>query len=230
MDYRESIIFACMNGATVYNKGFLAWLRPVINRLRLVLAFLSFVLMVSCRGELVSILPSDVDLQPGDLVFRCGISVESAAVLLAEGDAEYSHVGIVVWADGEMKIVHAVPSEPDFPGDVDRVKCDAPSLFFRSDRAGTGEIKRHKNGALARAAADRALGYYQRHVLFDHDYNDRDSTAVYCSELVVRAYREAGLPLIEVRSQAVGMPGFRYGCILPSALLRCRDFYRVNKF
>ena len=42
----------------------------------------------------------------------------------------YSHVGILKQIDNEWFVIHAVPDEPDFEGDTDRVKTDPLSRFF----------------------------------------------------------------------------------------------------
>ena len=81
-----------------------------------------------------SILPPDVVLQTGDVVFRLGGGAMSHAVAYIDRDGAYSHVGIVVDSAGKKMIVHAVPGEPDFDGDPDRVKMDTPERFFSSIR------------------------------------------------------------------------------------------------
>ena len=90
------------------------------------------VVLVSCEervGER-SILPDDFTLRAGDVVFRRGEGITSRVVLATDANGNYSHVGIVVDSAGSKMIVHAVPGEPDFDGDADRVKMDTPGRFF----------------------------------------------------------------------------------------------------
>ena len=69
-------------------------------------------------------------LHEGDLVFRKGTGLVSRAVLSADGKGTYSHIGIVVRDGNEWKVVHAVPGEPDYEGEPDRVKIENVQEFF----------------------------------------------------------------------------------------------------
>lgn len=194
------------------------------------IGMLMLLLLVSCSDELHCIMPSDVGLRAGDLVFRRGGSLSSRAVVMADTDNGYSHIGMVVDSAGKAMIVHAVPYEPDFKGDFDRVKLETPQRFFLSDRAIVGEVRRLEDWRLAKRASLKALAYYKRHTAFDHDYNTNDSTKVYCTELVLRAYREAGLPLRDVRTRHITLPTATYDCILPSAFQQHTLFKQVRAF
>ena len=188
------------------------------------------ILVASCSVDLRCILPADIKLRAGDVVFRRGGSLSSRAVLMADSSRGYSHVGMVVDSAGYAMIVHAVPGEPDFIGDVDRVKLEKPQDFFSSERAVTGEIRRADNYQMAKAASLNALAYYARRARFDHDYNAADSVEVYCTELIVRAYREAGAPLNNLKYRHINLPGFSHDCILPSALATHSYFRLVRAF
>ena len=115
-------------------------------------------LLVSCSDELHCIMPSDVGLRAGDLVFRRGGSLSSRAVVMADTDKGYSHIGMVVDSAGKAMIVHAVPYEPDFKGDFDRVKLETPQRFFLSDRAIVGEVRRLEDWRLAKRASLQSFG------------------------------------------------------------------------
>ena len=92
-------------------------------RTAVVLGLLCIAALSSCEKREIfhSIMPATVKLHSGDVVFRRGMSLTSHAVLAADAQGNYSHVGIVVDSAGKKMIVHAVPGEPDFDGDVDRV-------------------------------------------------------------------------------------------------------------
>ena len=113
------------------------------------IGMLTLLQLVSCSNELHCIMPSDVGLRAGDLVFRRGGSLSSRAVVMADTDKGYSHIGMVVDSAGKAMIVHAVPYEPDFKGDFDRVKLETPQRFFLSDRAIVGEVRRLEDWRLA---------------------------------------------------------------------------------
>lgn len=187
---------------------------------RLLPALLLAVLSVAacCRQTARSILPEGLALREGDLVFRRGNGIMSHAVLAADSRGSYSHVGIVVDSGGVMMVVHAVPGEPDYPGDPDRVKMDTPERFFSSVNAASGVVKRLRGDTLpAVSAARNAVQAYRQGTLFDHDYDDTDTTRMYCCELVVHAYASAGVMLVGQRRHEFRLPGIGViRCVLPS--------------
>lgn len=190
---------------------------PSVMKNLLMIVFV-FAMLVSCgRKTAGSILPEGCKLRAGDLVFRRGNGLTSRVVMVADRHGSYSHVGIVVDSCGVMMVVHAVPGEPDYEGDPDRVKMETPEKFYSSINAKIGEVKRLRGDTAAAACAARyALDAYRRGVLFDHDYDDGDSTRMYCCELVERAYASAGRPLASGARHTIHLPGVRIECILPS--------------
>ena len=175
-------------------------------------------LLVGCtKGkDYRSILPADAKLKAGDVVFRRGGGLTSQAVLAADVDGNYSHVGIVVDSAGTMMIVHAVPGEPDFEGDVDRVKMDRPERFFSTEFTVVGEVCRPTDSLIARKASEVALAQYRRGALFDHDYDDLDTTRMYCTELIAYAFRQAGHEVVGNERHTVGFPVMQASVIFPS--------------
>lgn len=186
------------------------------------LAIAIFAATASCGSDVhqASLLPDDSILRPGDLLFRRGTSMASRGVLLADADGLYSHVGIVVDSAGVMMVVHAVPGEPDYEGDPDRVKMERPADFFTPPRATSGEVCRPADAMAGRRAAEAALATYRRGTLFDHAYDSSDTTAVYCTQLVVEAYRHAGYELTGPPTHCYDLFGIKATCWLPSDLHR----------
>ncbi len=202
--------------------------------MRILLAFLLIgSVLTGCHPDCPhTILPPDCRLMPGDVVFRMGNGMTSRAVLAADMAGDYSHVGIVVDSAGLPMVVHAVPDEPDFEGDADRVKMEPAEQFFISLRAQRGEVCRFQGDtALARKAAEEARRIYLQGVLFDHDYDDDDSTRMYCCELVERAYGRVGISLSEGRRHDLHLPGVgRYHCMLPLDLWKSSQLKTVSAF
>jgi len=130
------------------------------------------------------------DAQPGDLIFREGTELVSHAVLMFD-NAGFSHVGMLVAAeDGDgWQVLHATPSEVE--GRPDAVVLD--SLGFFTDPA---RSKRHRvyrvlaNAAQRRVAVDAARQMLGRHF----SMVGRDN-GTYCTEVVYRAWQEAGIDL-----------------------------------
>lgn len=164
-----------------------------------------------------SILPADVQLKAGDVVFRRGGGFTSQVVLAADAHGNYSHVGIVVDSAGVMMIVHAVPGEPDYEGDLDRVKMDRPEHFFSTEFTIMGEVCRPACPLAARRASEVAIAQYRRGTLFDHSYDDTDTTRMYCTELIAYAFRQAGQELVaDSARHEVSLPFLQAKCIFPS--------------
>lgn len=185
---------------------------------RQVICFWGCLLFASCMQseKPKSILPDDCQLKTGDVVFRRGGGLTSHVVLAADVNGNYSHLGIVVDSAGVKMVVHAVPGEPDYDGDEDRVKMDTPEQFFSTALTTIGEVCRPKDTIIGRKAAEVAMRQYRKHVLFDHDYNDKDTTKMYCTELVAYAYHEAGYELISKERHKVDLPFLKVECIFPS--------------
>ena len=166
-----------------------------------------------------SILPDSCQLRPGDLVFRRGLGFESYAVDAADHEGEYSHVGIVAEQGDSLVIVHAVPGEPDFKGDPDRVKIDTPQKFYCTARAKIGEICRPLNSDAAVKASQLALDIYRQGMEFDHDYNDVDHSKMYCCELIEYVFDAVDFPLSEWSRHRYDIPGIiNSDCMMPSDL------------
>ena len=193
----------------------------------------SILLAIGCNNEEISsrtILPTDCSLKAGDVVFRRGSGLTSRAVIMSSKDGVYSHVGIVVDSDSGLMIVHAVPGEPDFDGDEDRVKLDRPEHFFARIRAENGEVRRHSDSIAARKASEVAMKVYQRHTLFDHDYDDNDTTKMYCTQLVTYAFDRAGYPFTDIEHENINFLTLHTSCILPSSLLNSKHLHLVKRF
>lgn len=185
----------------------------------LVLTLLS--LCFSCREkEEKAELPLPAEsFSEGDIVFRRGTGLTSRIVLEADAEGKYSHVGILKRVADDWWVIHAVPGEPEYDGDTDRVKFEPLSSFFASDRAVTGAIMRlTEDLPTARKAATCALQIAQRGTLFDHQYDLKDTTKMYCTELVDFVYRKAGLDLSEGRLSSIRIPGLGGNYLLPSDL------------
>ena len=189
-------------------------------------------MLASCGKKTAgSILPEGCKLRAGDLVFRRGNGLTSRAVMLADRHGSYSHVGIVVDSCGVMMVVHAVPGEPDFEGDTDRVKIESVDSFFDEERASSGAVMRPLVGADTLAeVAGKALELAKREVLFDHNYDLEDTTKLYCTELVDFVFRFYGMDLAEGRITHINIPGMVGDYLLPSDIYKSRKLATVFCF
>lgn len=194
-----------------------------MKRLYIPLLLLLLVLPGGCRRKAVGNpappFPYE-QMREGDLAFRCGQGFFSRAVMSAEEEPLYSHVGVLVKENGEWKVVHAVPAEAEFSGDFDRVKAEGIGTFFAPDRAFRGSLVHTGLADSARVSAlrEEALQLARDSVLFDGSFSLADSTKLYCTELVWMLYRHAGEDLSEGHRRYINVFGIQADCLLPEHL------------
>lgn len=158
----------------------------------------------------------------GDLIFRRGTGVVGHVVTMADKQGLYSHVGIIVSKDTAVYVVHAVPHEPDFDGDFDRVKCENITKFIgRYPDANIGLYRLSIPDSLIAQVTKHALDLSNRKVPFDHDYNLKDTSALYCTELIEHLYNNIGISISEGRRTQVTLPVMSGEYIMPSDLTTC---------
>ncbi len=190
---------------------------------------LALVLSAGCGSAEHSVTVPEIpygSLQTADLAFRLGRSVESAMIASCDEEMRYSHVGIVIRSDSGAAVVHIEPS----PATDERVRCDSAEDFFRSDRAAAGAVMRLSGltDIQRSVISDYALRLLDSQIVFDHDYSMADSTRMYCTELVERAFAAAGISLSQGRRHR--FPLTREPVILPSDLARNDSLSTVTAF
>lgn len=150
----------------------------------------------------------------GDLVFRQGRDAASQIVLASRAASQFSHVGLLWVNRGAVWVIHAVPAESDH--ETGRVKIEPLSLFSRSDRAARIAILQPPRavGQGARAA-DNARHYLGRP--FDTDFDLDNDHALYCTELVARAWSPLGLNLAQ-RLEPIHLPFHADNYLLPQTV------------
>lgn len=200
----------------------------------LVSTFFVFVLIflfACCRQKddyQLFVIPDTLELHTGDIAFRTGESMVSRSVTSVDTAGVYSHVGMVIWHDHQWCVLHAVPNERATKTEKDSVKMEPIGVFFRSDRAVEGCICR-----LPLAPGDtlkllkKGEEIYSRKLLFDKSFDDQDTAAFYCSELVWFLYQQIGLDLTQGRRHR--LPFFP-PLIFCSDIKSYPELYEIDKF
>jgi hypothetical protein len=168
-------------------------------------------------------------LHNGDLVFRRGRSIESFAVYMADDCRKYSHVGMVVKINGKAYIVHAVPAESK--NDKGFVKMETPEQFLSADKA--SEFAVYRSGFSYRQlnmVAQQALNFYKSKCTFDNDYDLSTEKQLYCTELVLKAFRNAGIELRGIKSSEIDFIVTRVKIILPGEFMKNDSFRKIIKY
>ena len=144
---------------------------------------------------------AQTEWREGDIVFRRGTGLESH-VVTTRSAAVYSHVGLLHYdsLNSEWQVVHAVPAEDE----PEYLKAEPVSVFFSPERAEKGAwLRVDCSDSVAQAAVQYALGKVAQHVLFDNDYLLEDTTQIYCTELVWRAYLTQSIDVSGAQRQTV---------------------------
>lgn len=149
--------------------------------------------------------------KPGDVVFRLGALDRVTRAIVAhspmpEESRRWSHVGVVVSGGSDPLVAHAMPHAGVH---LDRLEA------FRAAPAARDSVLLQIHDAelgqrFARATA-RRLG-----MPFDHRLRWSDDSAVYCTELVVKALADAG---VQVQAPTVWALGYRERMVHPDSLL-----------
>lgn len=155
--------------------------------------------------------------RPGDVLFRRGRSILSSAVLAADAEGRFSHVGIIVTLPDGLGVVHTVPGHADAGGGA---RGDPISEFLDPDLASAAALyrligdDRERSQLVQRAARDFAT----RAVPFDGDFDLEHQDRLYCTELVWAAFLRAGLDLTQGHFDSLDVPFAKGPHLLPSRL------------
>ncbi len=207
----------------------------MLTRNKNLLIVLLSLLLLSCgkthRSQQVEIEGME-EFREGDLVLRCGSGAESRVVTTAS-QAPFSHIGILHYdsiSKGWM-VVHAVPGE-SAKGEPEFIKAEAIDKFYGSDRAISGAWLRVRcSDEDASRAANYALDKERQRVEFDNDYSLSDTTQLYCTELVWRAYGQQGIDISGGgRSDAPQFICSDGECIFPSHIVNSETTLFIKYF
>ncbi len=161
----------------------------------------------------------------GDLLFLRGTSLRTRVVLGADPDSPYSHVGMVQRRGSLVLLLHAAP-DPPVPGGASVVRAEPLVTVLR--RAVHAAVYRPRSTeAEINAAVDAARTYLSRP--FDADLDLDSDAAIYCTELVWRAWNQAGVELLPHGPAEISTPFGRGTYALPSQLLDNYHFALVMR-
>lgn len=199
---------------------------PLTILLSLVVLFITKYQIFS-SGEIRDYNAILTDLKNGDLIFRKGRSLESFAVCMAGKDKDFSHVGLVVLRTGIPFVVHAVPGESD--GVEDFIKLERVEAFLSTEKASAFAVYRPRfETSIRNRVSEIALQFYQSKCTFDNAYDMKTESELYCTELILKAYRKAGVELSGIYPSTVDLGFIRKQIILPAAFLKNPSFTRIN--
>ena len=182
-------------------------------------SFLSFHLVSSTTDSIASLsILQSKNPKNGDLIFRRGVSLESQIVLLSDGESEYSHIGIIYIINGKPFVIHSVPAESEIENEC--IRLEVLEDFLSGDKASKFALYRFNNELHdeSQTAGSFAYDCYLHKYSFDNDYDLKSNTKLYCTELVWKAYKHAGVDLVENRYKRINFIMINKNMIMPSSL------------
>ncbi len=154
-------------------------------------------------------------LRDGDILLVCGKTWRSKIVnLLEDGASAFTHSGVVRVVDGVPYVVHASP-------DVELVQMERAEDFLSPEKVYRANLFRVRvDPSIAAEASINALESYTERVAFDTAFDSEDHGSLYCTELVWRAYAQAGIDLADGLWVNLSNPLLGGRVLLPNSLAR----------
>ena len=186
---------------------------------------LILLLITSCRSggnHYAATLPEIPisNFHSGDVALRLGRTIESRAIA---ADGGYSHVGIIIRKDSTLQVAHIEPSR----NGSELTKYESLEQFFHPDNASSGAVMRIENLESTQLAVVENYLFSCKNISFDHDYKLSDSTQMYCTELVYRAFLEIGIEITNVRHR---VPLAHEEVILPTDIFKSDKLVEIWRY
>lgn len=158
-------------------------------------------------------------LKNGDLVLRRGKSIESFAVYVFDKNRDYSHIGIVAVENNQPYIIHIVPDKPN------TVRKDLPQEFLSNENASHYLVLRSNfSQSVLNNVSSTALQFYTDKLVFDNNYNIQNDSALYCTELVLKAFKKNNITFPDMLPQSLKLIIGTYSIYMPGAFLTNSHF------
>lgn len=159
---------------------------------------------------------SPEQFQNGDIILVNGKSWRSKALLFFfKSPADYSHSGMVRWSGGVPYVIHASPES-------ERVEMEPLEEFLSPLEVERAAVYRLKgNRADAGRASGEAREFFLEKRPFDGGFDIHNKEAVYCTELIWKAFENTSIDLFGPERSSYFTPVPFYGDVLfPSDLGR----------
>lgn len=121
-------------------------------------------------------------LQAGDFVFRMGYGLASLLLENGGGACGVSHCGILVGDTAQLAVIHSISGSLS---EQDGVQICTLETFLKEAKPHSFVAMRLKRGNI-QAIVSEAYRYLSLHPAFDLTFNMRDTTTLFCSELLHR--------------------------------------------
>ncbi|MGC1248784.1 MAG: YiiX/YebB-like N1pC/P60 family cysteine hydrolase [Spirulinaceae cyanobacterium] len=187
-------------------------------------------ILSACKNPIESKPPLTINsdlIASGDIIFRQGNSLLSRTVISVDENASFSHVGLVEIIKDSPYVIHASTGEPF--GKNAKVKIETLEAFLAKEE--TTAIALYRVREQYQSTVEQAVlfahSYASKKLPFDQEFNLETEDSLYCTELVWRAYLQAGLDLVEGEFENLDLPLAQGNYLLPSNLLNSKYTKKV---
>ena len=135
-------------------------------------------------------MPTVSKIQNGDFIYRLGNGLFSDFIKdMSRFDKRFSHVGIVYTSnlDDSVFVIHA---EADDRTGIGLVKKEPLTVFLHNVRD-WGVFRLKTDETYQKRIAEYAFQYQKLQIPFDSSFEEKDSSAFYCTELVKHCVNNA---------------------------------------
>ncbi len=166
------------------------------------------------------------DLQSGDIVFFAGNRWRSAAVKLLEpGPGIMTHLGIVIGKGDSASIVHASPYTNKCT--IPHVRLEPLISYLEREDALAASVYRCISDSAASKAALWAYDKARKAFPFDNHFDLCSDSALYCTELIWKAFRSARIDLSNGAFDTISHLFGAREVIFPSRISQSRYLRRI---
>ncbi|NVN95328.1 MAG: hypothetical protein HXX18_08610 [Bacteroidetes bacterium] len=130
-------------------------------------------------------------LKNGDIILRHGYGMASDIIVKSLNEEyDISHCAIIVKDSNQINVIHSVSQSLS---DFDGVQIQTLKRFISDCKKNSIIVVRYKSPTHTdnNAIAERASYYLSKKIPFDNDFNIKDSSKIYCTELIWRCIKDA---------------------------------------
>lgn len=188
------------------------------KRLRFVVicAVVAVLVFFFAKSEKIVVNTADLkQLHNFDVILTCGQSVQSKLLYLANFSSKmYTHIGIISCDANAVYVLHATPDGTKENG----IRYDAFQDFIDLSDVRSYRILRLHSLADTALLAKKYSFYKKQNRPFDYDFDNADTSKLYCSELVYYIFSHSNLLKTKIDMEKP---------IYPQKFLEMYEFYTV---
>ena len=115
-----------------------------------------------------------------------------------------------------------MPAESDDKDEF--IKIEKLESFLTVDKASRFALYRVKNktGSESQTASEFAYDCYSKKYCFDNDYDLNSDSKLYCTELIWKAYKYAGIDLVNDRFKSIDFIMINKKMIMPGSIIQSK--------